>query len=113
MENLDIASGFSINSNSSKPDVSQKQETAPMKIQTKKADAGLVQKEIVKNMKSDVDDVKKHQEHVLMLSRYGSSSRFGEYLKSLSFVLTPIKLRKLKLEQLEELLERVRTSRGT
>ena len=45
-----------------------------------------------------------------MLSRYGSSLRFGDYLKSLSFVLTPVKLRKLKFEQLEELLERVRTS---
>jgi len=48
METIDLANGFRINSNSSKPDVSQKQETAPMKIQTKKADAGLVQKEIVK-----------------------------------------------------------------
>jgi hypothetical protein len=110
MENLDIANGFSINSNSTEPDVSQKQEKPQMNAQTKKAEANLVQKEIVKTMKGDVDNVKVHQEHCLMLSRYGSSPRFGEYLKSLSFVLTPIKLRKLKLEQLEELLERVRTS---
>ena len=110
MENLDISNGFTINSNSTKPDVSQKQEIPQMKAQTKKAEANLVQKEIVKTMKGDVDNVKVHQEYCLMLSRYGSSPRFGEYLKSLSFVLTPIKLRKLKLEQLEELLERVRTS---
>ena len=110
MENLDIANGFSINNNSTKPDVAQKQEIPQMKAQTKKAEANLVQKEIVKTMKGDVDNVKVHQEHCLMLSRYGSSPRFGEYLKSLSFVLSPIKLKKLKLEQLEELLERVRTS---
>ena len=110
MENLDIANGFSINNSSTKPDVAQKQEPQMKKAQTKKAEANLVQKEIVKTMKGDVDNVKVHQEHCLMLSRYGSSPRFGEYLKSLSFVLTPIKLKKLKLEQLEELLERVRTS---
>ena len=109
MENLDISNGFSINNNSTKPDVAQKQEPQ-MKAQTKKAEANLVQKEIVKTYNGDLDNVKKHQEFVLMLSRYGSSSRFGEYLKSLSFVLIPVKLRKLKLEQLEELLERVRTS---
>ena len=45
-----------------------------------------------------------------MLSRYGSSDRFGEYLRSLTFQLTPAKLRKLNLEQLHELLDRVRTS---
>jgi hypothetical protein len=109
METIDLAGGFSINSNSTPP-VTIQQESAPMKAQTKKAEANLIQKEIVKKMNGDVDNIKVHQEHCLMLSRYGSSPRFGEYLKSLSFVLTPVKLRKLKLEQLEELLERVRTS---
>ena len=110
METIDLSGGFSINNNSAKPVTTQQQQSAPMIIQTKKAEANLVQKEIVKTFKGDVDNIKKHQEHVLMLSRYGSSPRFGDYLKSLSFVLTPIKLRKLKLEQLEELLESVRTS---
>ena len=109
METIDLAGGFTINNGATKP-IATQQETAPMKIQTKKVEANLVQKEIVKTMKGDVDNVQKHQEHCLMLSRYGSSPRFGDYLKSLSIVLTPIKLRKLKLEQLEELLERVRTS---
>jgi len=109
-ETIDLAGGFTINNNGSTKPIATQEETAPMKINTKKAEAGLVQKEIVKTMKGDADNVKVHQEHCLMLSRYGSSPRFGEYLKSLSFVLTPIKLRKLKLEQLEELLERVRTS---
>ena len=68
MENLDISNGFSINSNSTKPDVSQKQEIPQMKAQTKKVEASLVQKEIVKTMKGDVDNVQKHQEHCLMLS---------------------------------------------
>lgn len=108
-EMIDLSGGFSINNNSAKP-VAQQQDSVPMKLNTKKTEAALVQKEIVKTFKGDLDNVKKHQEHCLMLSRYGSSPRFGEYLKSLSFVLTPIKLRKLKLEQLEELLERVRTS---
>jgi len=110
METIDLAGGFTINNNGSAKPVATQQETIPMKIQTKKAEGNLIQKEIVKTMKGDVDNVKVHQEHCLMLSRYGSSPRFGEYLKSLSFVLTPVKLRKLKLEQLEELLERVRTS---
>lgn len=107
METIDLSNGFSINSNTTKP-APPKQELPQMKIQTKKTEANLISKEITKTFKGD--DVKRHQEFVLMLSRYGSSSRFGEYLKSLSFQLNPIKLRKLKLECLEELLERVRTS---
>jgi len=104
METIDLSNGFSINSNTnSKPE-------PQMKIQTKKAEGNLISKEISKTFKGDSDNVKRHQEFVLMLSRYGTSSRFGEYLKSLSFQLNPIKLRKLKLECLEELLERVRTS---
>ena len=71
-ETIDLANGFSINNNSTKPDVAQKQEPQ-MKIQTKKAEANLVQKEIVKTYKGDTENVKTHQEFVLMLSRYGSS----------------------------------------
>ena len=74
-ETIDLAGGFTINNNGSAKPIATQQETAPMKIQTKKAEAGLVQKEIVKNMKGDVDNVQKHQEHCLMLSRYGSSPK--------------------------------------
>ena len=109
-ETIDLSGGFSINTNSAKPVTIQQQDSVPIKLNTKKAEAALVQKEIVNTFKGDLDNVKKHQEFVLMLSRYGSSPRFGDYLKSLSFILSPVKLRKLKLEQLEELLERVRTS---
>jgi hypothetical protein len=56
---------------------------------------GLLKKEIKKelkeiqkhsNRKSD-DEIKEHQEHVLMLTRYGNSKRFADYLKSMSFNL--------------------------
>ena len=47
METIDLAGGFSINSNSTKP-VTIQQESAPTKVQTKKAEANLIQKEIVK-----------------------------------------------------------------
>lgn len=56
------------------------------------------------------DGVKKHQEFVLMLSRYGTSKRFGSYLKDLSFNLTLSRLKKMTIPQLEDLLIRVRTS---
>ena len=84
-------------------------EPQAVKITTRKADASLVQKELTSKKKSE-PEIQKHQELTLMLSRYGTSSRFGDYLKSLSFELTPAKLRKQKVEKLEELLERVRTS---
>lgn len=56
------------------------------------------------------EDIKQHQEHVLMLSRYGTSPRFGEYLKGLTFNLDMTHLRKMNLQELNETLERVRTS---
>ena len=60
------------------------------------------------------EDVKKHQDHVIMLSRYGSSVRFGSYLKEdCGFDLSVKKLKKMKCEDLEELLVRVRSSVGS
>ena len=66
-------------------------EPQAVKITTRKADASLVQKELTSKKKSE-PEIQKHQELTLMLSRYGTSSRFGDYLKSLSFELTPAKL---------------------
>ena len=54
METIDLAGGFTINNGPTKP-VATQQETVPMKIQTKKAEANIVQKEIVKTFKGDVD----------------------------------------------------------
>lgn len=45
-----------------------------------------------------------------MISRYGTSPRFADYLKSLTFKLDIPSLKKLSFNELEELLERVRTS---
>lgn len=56
------------------------------------------------------DLIKEHQEHVLMLSRYGSSQRFGPYLKSMALDLKVATLKKKKIDELKELLERVRTT---
>ena len=54
---------------------------------------------------SEVED---HQRHVLMLSRYGSSKRFGEYLKKMKFKLGFEQLNKLSFKDLKSLLKRVR-----
>jgi len=45
-----------------------------------------------------------------MLSRYGSHERFSEYLGKLAFELKPATLKKKSLNELTELLQRVRTS---
>ena len=79
--------------------------------QNVKQDSALVKREMMKTIKHDEKgDIKQHQEYVLMLSRYGTSPRFGDYLKTLSFELTVPKLKKQTVRDLEELLERVRTS---
>lgn len=108
METIDFGS-FNLNDTSAvKP---PPEEPKAVKINTRKADASLVQKELNPKKKDDNNpDVKKHQELTLMLSRYGTSPRFGDYLKSLCFELTPAKLKKQKVDKLEELLERVRVS---
>ena len=108
METIDFGS-FNLNDTSAvKP---PPEEPKAVKITTRKADASLVQKELNPKKKDDNNpDVKKHQELTLMLSRYGTSPRFGDYLKSLCFELTPAKLKKQKVDKLEELLERVRVS---
>lgn len=69
-----------------------------------------VMKQVLTKQKKTPENIKEHQEHVLMLSRYGTSERFSKYLKGLSFDLAPNKLKKMELEELKELLQRVRTS---
>lgn len=54
------------------------------------------------------EDVSRHQALILQLTRFGSSDRFGAYLKSLSFQLTPAHLKTLQIDELEECLQRVR-----
>ena len=110
METIDLGSGFNLN-DSKPPEVEKpNNQSETVKATTKKANANLVQKEIMKITKPKTEEIQEHQELCLMLSRYGSSERFGDYLKSLTFQLTPAKLRKLNLEQLHEMLDRVRTS---
>ena len=88
-----------------------KQEVHQAPRERKKQDSDLVKREMMKTIKHDEKgDIKQHQEYVLMLSRYGTSPRFGDYLKKLSFELTVPKLKKQTVRELEELLERVRTS---
>lgn len=68
-------------------------------------------KEVVKTTaKKSEEQVTQHQEHVIMLSRYGQSKRFAEYLKSMGFQLTVSHLKGLDNEELKELLQRVKTS---
>jgi hypothetical protein len=68
-------------------------------------------KEVLKTtQKKSEEEVKEHQELVIMLSRYGQSKRFAEYLKSMGFQLTVSHLKGLDNEELKELLQRVKTS---
>jgi len=64
----------------------------------------------ITNLEKDPQDIKKHQELVLHLSRYGSSKRFAEYLNALGFHLTASALKKQSVSDLQELLQRVQTS---
>jgi hypothetical protein len=54
------------------------------------------------------DDRAEHQRLVITLSRYGQSKRFAEYLKSMPFNLNVGHLRKLPVEQLRDIRDRVR-----
>jgi hypothetical protein len=56
------------------------------------------------------EDAKQHQDYVIMLSRYGTSPRFSDYLKTLTFKLDIPSLKRLSVRELEQLLQRVRTS---
>ena len=53
------------------------------------------------------EEIAKNQALILKLTRYGTSSRFSEYLKENGFKLKPSDLNKMNSEELQELLERV------
>ena len=80
METIDLGTGFNLNE-SKPPEVEKPNNDPALKITTKKANANLVQKEIMKMNKPNTEQIQEHQELCLMLSRYGSSERFGDYLK--------------------------------
>jgi hypothetical protein len=85
------------------PEINEKTATKPMVNQ--------MMKEVVKTSSRKTDEeVNDHQSHVIMLSRYGQSKRFAEYLKSLGFNLTVTHLKKLETAELTELHTRVKTS---
>jgi hypothetical protein len=76
-----------------------------------KQDVAYVGKEMKKIAQGKTPEaIKTHQEHVLMLSRYGTSDRFGDYLETMSFDLSTKNLHKKSVQDLEETLERVRTT---
>lgn len=58
---------------------------------------------------SNAADAKSHQEYMLMLSRY-NNSRFAEYLRKLSFKLGNNHLKTCSVDELQELLARVRVA---
>lgn len=97
----------SVDANAISPYVNTNVPEKPSKAS--KAEEKTIIKEIVKEVPNE-DEVKEHQEHVIMLSRYGQSKRFADYLKSMGFVLSVDKLQKKPLQELKELLNRVRVS---
>jgi hypothetical protein len=78
-----------------------------------KASKSLVRKEMANISKASSrltdDEVKEHQSLVLMLSRYGQSRRFADYLKSMNFSLSVSVLKKMGMDDLKEELTRVKT----
>ncbi len=54
------------------------------------------------------EEIKKSQELIVTLSRYGASTRLGPYLSDQGFKLTATALKKLDVEELQETLERVK-----
>ena len=63
----------------------------------------------ISKRKSD-DEIKEHQEFVLILSRYGQSKRFQEHLKMMGFNLSVTHLKKCEIEELKEIHQRVKVS---
>ena len=85
------------------PMLNEKNVTKPMVKQ--------VMKEVMKTTSRKSDEVvKDHQSLVIMLSRYGQSKRFSDYRKSMNFNLSVTHLKGLDTPDLEELLQRVKTS---
>ena len=73
----------------------------------------LAERELVKSIskiEKDPEDTKKHQELIIHLSRYNTSKRFADYIKTMGFNLSPASLKKQTSDELEELLQRVQTS---
>ena len=58
----------------------------------------------------DAEDTATHQGLCCQLCRFHTSDRFGPYLTTLGFKLTPTSLRQLDIEQLQDLKQRVVTS---
>jgi hypothetical protein len=56
------------------------------------------------------EEIKKQQELLIHISRYMNSPRFGSYLDKLGLNIKPTQLQKYTYEELEELLEKVRTA---
>ena len=54
------------------------------------------------------EDVKKHQACMILLHRYSTDARLGPYLKDMGFKLSTDDLKRKSVEDLQELLERVR-----
>ena len=99
-------------------------ETFPQESSSTEIDANLrskinaknqkkMENDIVKSVTQEIKDpveIKKHQELLLHLVRYGSSKRFSEYLKTLGFSLTTANLKKMSVNELTEMVSRVQTS---
>jgi len=56
------------------------------------------------------EEIKKQQELLIHISRYNNSTRFGSYLDKLGLNIKPTQLQKYTYEELEELLEKIRTA---
>jgi hypothetical protein len=100
--------GFSLDSTED-----DKTSSDPTSFTNEKKDQNLVKKEMRKsviNSEDYVEEQKEKQEYILLLSRYGQSKRFAEYLNSLKFNLSVSTLKKMDIGELKAELERVRCS---
>ncbi len=102
------------NNNTFPDDLTHKHLTADDLQKGGKPLVNTVMKEVLKTTsKKTEEQINEHQSLVIMLSRYGSSTRFSEYLKSMGFVLTISQLKKMELDELQEhSLKKVKTKRN-
>ena len=57
--------------------------------------------------KPDQKEIKRREDLLLLICRYGNSARFGDYLRSLEFEFDIKKLRQMDCEQLTDMLTRI------
>lgn len=83
-------------------------ETKGKKSSKKQKEERIPEKELKRiAAKPSQEEIKKREDLLLLICRYGNSARFGDYLRNLEFEFDIKKLRQMDCEQLEDMLTRI------